>query len=105
MSDTMTLPEQEVEFVLWEAEDPFEHPCEATRKECPNVALYRFYWVPCSDKTVTDVWGVCRCGSQDLCLGCKDWVLGQSISGVKAYRCGNCDGSAELKRVEPISRG
>jgi hypothetical protein len=102
---TATIPEIEVEYILWEAEDPFERPCEAKRFDCPNVALYRFFWVPATG-VQSEIWGACYCGTQDLCLGCKDWVLGQTFNGVKVYKCNTCDGCVELKRVEPLrSRG
>ena len=102
MSMMMTDTELEVGFILWEAEDPFDRPCEATRIDCPNVAMYRMLWVPSKDQTITRVFGSCKCGSQSLCLGCKDFVLAQEFRGIKSYRCRKCDGACELKGIEPI---
>lgn len=100
MSDTLTSDELDVEFALWEAEDPLDRPCEARRFDCPNVALYRLLWRPFYD--FEPAWSPCMCGNQDLCLSCKDWVTDQPFTGVTPYRCRHCDGVATLKGIEPI---
>lgn len=96
------IDELEVEYVLWEAEDPLNRPCEAVTITCPNVALYRMLWVP--SKQARDMgWKTCHCGSTRLCLGCKDWVLNQeSDSELDVYSCRECKGFADLKGIEPI---
>jgi hypothetical protein len=101
MTATMTETEFEIEFVLWEAEDPLNRPCEADRQHCPNVALYRMLWVP---STGAQEYGeaVCLCGSSRLCLGCKDWVLGQEPGDMEWFKCMRCNGFADLKGIEPI---
>jgi hypothetical protein len=103
---TATIPEQEldVEFILWEAEDPFAGTCEANRKDCPNLALYRMFWVP-SKQAKGMGFPVCLCGTNRLCLTCKDWVMNQERKDFEFYHCERCNGFADLKGIEPIRRG
>lgn len=97
MTDTMIEPE--IEFVLWEAEDPYSRPCEADSKECPNVALYRAFWRPSLDATDD---AVCLClGTQNLCLSCKDWTLEHDADDV-LWECHRCAGLLDLVRIEPL---
>lgn len=79
------------------AADPMERPCEARRKKCPNVALYKMNWVPgVQDKDA------CHCGPQELCLACKDWTLSQPDQGSILWQCRVCDGFAILQSVTPL---
>lgn len=95
----MTDEELEVDYILWEAEDPYHRPCEADAKECPNVALYRAHWSPAKDAGDE---GVCLCfGKQNLCLSCKDWVLDNNDDDV-IWQCYRCDGLLDLVRIEPL---
>jgi hypothetical protein len=98
----MTDTELEVEYVLWEAEDPFSRPCESQRTECSNFALYRMLWVPSKDAQGRG-FAVCRCGSNALCLHHKDWVLDQKLpEDIPFYYCRECKGFADLKGIEPL---
>lgn len=104
MTATMTETELDVEYVLWEAEDPLNRPCEAQRIDCPNVALYYMLWRPAVIPAGSQDFS-CNCGKQPLCLGCKDWVLAQPGASTEPFVCNHCDGLAALKGIEPISRG
>lgn len=102
MSDTLTSDELDIEFVLWEAEDPWERPCESQQTDCPNAALYRMLWVPSQEAQARGFAG-CRCGPTLLCLGHKDWVLAQETpEDMDFFYCKDCKGFCDLKGIEPI---
>ena len=111
---TATTPELtdelEVEYVLWEAEDPFSRPCEREGFECPNVAVYRITWGPHPDVDPTDQ-DYC-CNVARLCLGCFH-ALSTPPNGL--VYCGRCDFESggdfksrrykKIKWSEPLSGG
>ena len=106
MTATMTDTELEVEYVLWEAEDPFDRPCERDGFDCPNAAVYRVTWGPHPDVEPAQQDNCCNVAR--LCLGCFH-DLSSPPNGL--VYCGICDvksgGTATLfkkiKWSEPLS--
>lgn len=98
--------ELEVEFVLWEAEDPFSRPCERSGLDCPNVAVYRVFWGP-DERVGPESQDQC-CNQSRLCLDCF-YVLTQVAGTVECSRCLAADPDGfyfkRIKFSEPLSRG
>ena len=82
--------------ILWQdAEDPFERPCEARRKQCSNVALYLILYQPPPGGL-----DYCTCGdTQRACMDCKEYVLERHST---IFRCPDCQNHLTLLRVEPL---
>lgn len=100
----MTLLSLEATFANDTAEDPYFRPCESTRQSCPNAACYAMRWRPVSDEEVKTAKDACHCGTQRLCLACKDWVLFQqgALEPTTYFKCRRCEGYCQLAGVEPI---
>lgn len=106
---TATIPEQEleIEFILWEAEDPFDRPCERDGLDCPNVAVYKVLWGPDTDLPTAEQ-DYCR-NTARLCLACVDTLHNNNPYGlVYCARCEQKSGKKLFKimrYIEPIASG
>lgn len=78
--------ELEVGFVLWEAEDPYERPCETAMWECPNSAVRIIQWGPESEVPVDQQDQCCR--QKRYCLSCFDRFLNKGPDDL--IYCGDC---------------
>lgn len=89
-----TITEIEVEFVLWEAEDPLDRPCENPAM-CANVAVYRVKFGPAEQVSI-DCQCLCR-NRTKMCLPCYD-----RFSQPGVITCVECNRFKVIDSAEPI---